>query len=255
MQLGLTNKVALVTGASRGIGAACAGTLAAEGVRVAVGYHADQSAADQVVAAIASAGGQAQTVQLDLTLPQTITAAIASIEQRWGGVDVLVACAWITPGWAPPEAALESTPAAAWQTQLRGNVEGTVATIQAVLPHMRASGWGRIVLISSGAAEDGSPGLEHYGAAKSALHGLSRGLARSAGPAGILINVVVPGLIATARHRQFIPAEVLEQVAANTPIRRLASEDDVAHLVTFLASACNGAVTGSEVRVSGGLRM
>jgi 3-oxoacyl-[acyl-carrier protein] reductase len=170
-------------------------------------------------------------------------------------VDILVSAAWASPGWAPPDALAEATPPESWRTQLRTNVEGTAYTVQAALPCMRARGWGRIVLISSGAAEDGSAGLEQYGAAKAALHGLARSLARGVGPAGILVNVVMPGLIATERHRQSIPAVVLEGVAAQTPIRRLATEDDIARVVAFLASNANGAVTGSELRVSGGMRM
>jgi 3-oxoacyl-[acyl-carrier protein] reductase len=109
------------------------------------------------------------------------------------------------------------------------------------------------VLLSSGAA-DGAPGLEHYAAAKAALRGISRSLAASTGPAGILTNVVMPGLVATARHRATIPAEALQQWAAQTPTRRLATEDDVARVVTFLASAANTSITGTEIRVDGGRR-
>ena len=217
--------------------------------------HANQAAADALVDEIQQAGGTAMAVRHDLCDPVSIRDAVESVVRAWGGLDVLVACAWVSPGWAAPDHQPEATPAEAWQTQLRANVEGTAYTVQAVLPHMRSGGWGRIVLISSGAAEDGSGGLEQYGAAKAALHGLSRGLARSGGPAGILTNVVMPGLVATERHRQTIPPQVLEHVAQQTPTRRLASEDDVARLAVFLASAANGSVNGSEVRVSGGLRM
>jgi 3-oxoacyl-[acyl-carrier protein] reductase len=255
MDMGLRERVALVTGASSGIGAAIAGALAAEGARVAIGYHSAREAAEQVSARIEQGGGSALIVQHDLWEPASVRAAVDTVTQTWGGVDVLVTSAWISPGWASPTAEAEATPAEVWQQQLRANVEGTVHTVQAALPHMRAHGWGRIVLISSGAAEDGSAGLESYGAAKAALHGLSRALARSAGPAGILTNVVMPGLVATERHRQTIPAAVLEQIAAQTPTRRLATEDDVARVVVFLASAANCSVTGAEVRVSGGMRM
>jgi 3-oxoacyl-[acyl-carrier protein] reductase len=116
---------------------------------------------------------------------------------------------------------------------------------------MRAAGWGRIVLLSSGAA-DGAPGLEQYAAAKAALHGLARSLARSAGKAGVLTNVVMPGLIPTERHRQSIPQPVLDQIAAANPTGHLATEDDVARVVTFLASAANNSVTGAEIHVGQG---
>lgn len=95
--------------------------------------------------------------------------------------------------------------------------------------------------------------MEAYGTAKAALYGLVRGLARSAGPAGVLVNLVLPGFVATARHRATIPAPVFEQMAAATPIRRLATEEDIARLAVFLASEANGAVTGRAVRAGGGL--
>jgi NAD(P)-dependent dehydrogenase (short-subunit alcohol dehydrogenase family) len=255
MDMGLSQRVALVTGASSGIGAAIAGALAAEGAQVAIGYHSGRDAAEQLAGRIEQQGGSALLVQHDLWDPASLRAAVDVVTRTLGSLDVLVTCAWVSPGWAPPTAEAEATPAEAWQQQLRANVEGTAYTVQAALPHMRARGWGRIVLISSGAAEDGSAGLEHYGTAKAALHGLSRSLARSAGPAGILTNVVMPGLIATQRHRQTIPAAVLDGVAAQTPTRRLATEDDVARVVVFLASAANCSVTGAELRVGGGMHM
>lgn len=155
------------------------------------------------------------------------------------------------PRLGPPDNPAEATPARAWQDQMRLNAEGTAYTVQAALPHMRAAGWGRIVLLSSGAA-DGAPGLEHYAAAKTALHGLARSLARSAGTAGVLTNVVMPGLIPTERHRRTIPQRALDQIAAANPTGRLATEDDVARLVAFLASAANNSITGAEIHVGQG---
>lgn len=247
MDLGLQDRVALVTGASGGLGAAIARTLAAEGARVAIGYHTGQDQAKQLASQIPAA----ITVRHDLADPATIAAAARAITAAWGRLDILVTCAWASPGWAPPDHPAESTPASAWQDQLRLNAEGTAYTIQAVLPPMRAAGWGRIVMLSSGAA-DGAPGLEQYSAAKAALHGLARSLARSAGHSGILTNVVMPGLIATERHRQAIPEPVLAQIAAAGPTGHLATEDDVAQLVAFLVSAANQSVTGAEIHVGHG---
>jgi len=190
MDLGLTDKTALVTGASGDIGAVIARTLAAEGARVALGCHTRRDQAEQLAGQL----GAAMVVTHDLADPASIRAAADALAQRWGRLDILVACAWVTPGWARPDHPAEDTPIAAWHDQMRRNAEGTAFTVQAVLPYMRAAGWGRIVLLSSGAA-DGAPGLEQYAAAKAALHGLARSLARSAGPAGILTNVVMPGLI------------------------------------------------------------
>jgi 3-oxoacyl-[acyl-carrier protein] reductase len=253
MELGLGGRVALVTGASGGIGGAIAALFAAEGAGVALGYHADPAGVQELAGRIGAAGGEALPVPHELADPGSAAAAVGAVLDRWGRLDVLVAGAWAPAAWLPPDTPAESVPATAWQEQLRVNVEGTGAAIRAVLPPMRAGRWGRVVLLSSGAA-DGAPGLEHYAAAKAALHGISRSLAGSAGPDGVLSNVVMPGLVATARHRHTIPAAALEQRAGRTPTRRLATEQDVAGVVVFLASAANGSVTGTEIRVDGGHR-
>jgi NAD(P)-dependent dehydrogenase (short-subunit alcohol dehydrogenase family) len=247
MDLGLSGRVALVTGASGGIGAVIARTLAAEGAYVALGYHTGRDKAEQIAGQI----GTAMVVRHDLADPETIRAAASAVAANWGHLDILVASAWVTAGWAPPDHPAETTTARAWQEQMRANVEGTAFTVQAVLPHMRAAAWGRIVLLSSGAA-DGAPGLEQYAAAKAALHGLSRSLAASAGRAGILTNIVMPGLIATERHRQSIPQQALDDIAARNPTGRLATDDDVALVIAFLVSAANNSVTGAEIRVGQG---
>jgi NAD(P)-dependent dehydrogenase (short-subunit alcohol dehydrogenase family) len=253
MELGLQGRVALVTGASGGIGAAIARTFAREGAKVALGYHTADDRARGLADEIDPGGERTLVVRHDLADAETIQAAVRRTVEAWGRLDALVASAWVAPGWLPPDATAESVPAEVWQTQLRVNVEGTAATIQAALPQMRAQRWGRIVLLSSGAA-DGAPGLEHYAAAKAALRGISRSLAASAGPAGILTNIVMPGFVATDKHRRTVPAAALEQWAAATPTRRLATEDDVAAVTVFLASAVNASTTGAEIRVDGGRR-
>jgi 3-oxoacyl-[acyl-carrier protein] reductase len=245
--------VTLVTGASGGIGAAIASAFAAEGARVALGYHTAEEQARRLAERIGRGGGEAMVIRHDLVEPESIDVAVEHVVGAWGRLDALVASAWAPPEWLPPDTPAESVPAKVWREQLLVNVEGTAATVRAVLPPMRAQEWGRIVLLSSGAA-DGAPGLEHYAAAKAALRGISRSLAVSAGPSGILVNVVMPGLVPTARHRREIPAPALEHMAAQTPTRRLATEEDVAGVAVFLASAANASVTGTEIRVDGGRR-
>jgi 3-oxoacyl-[acyl-carrier protein] reductase len=253
MDLGLADRVVLVTGASGAIGAATARAVAAEGGRVGLGYHSGREAAELLATELQAAGGEAIAVPLDLCEPDTAAAAVQTLAGAWGGVDALVASAVVWPAWPPHGGGpFAPTPAGVLRQQLAANVEGTASTVQAALPHMRARGWGRIVLISSALAEDGRPGMEAYAAAKAALHGLSRSLAWGLGPDGILINVVVPGLVPTPRNRQTMPP-VLDQVARLTPTGRLATEDEVARVAVFLVSAANGCITGTTVRVSGGL--
>ena len=252
MDFGLQSRVALVTGASGGIGGAIARALAAEGARIAAGYHSRRDRADRLVEEIESAGGAAVPVAHDLRDPSTIQAGVDVAVRTWGRLDVLVTSAWVHPAWPDQPRSGPSSPEV-WQEQLRVNTEGTAHAVRAALPQMKGQGWGRIVFISSGAAEEGQPGLEAYAAAKAALHGFARSLARGLGRDGILANVVMPGLVATERNLREVPAAVLEQWASMTPTGRLATEEDVARVVAFLASDANGSATGCVLRVSGGM--
>jgi 3-oxoacyl-[acyl-carrier protein] reductase len=254
MDLGLAERVALVTGSSRGIGRATAELFGREGARVVVTYPHHRDRADAVVAAIRDAGGDACVVFFDLGSHESIRAAAEAVLARWGRIDILVnnAVAWgqRAPDQAP---AFEHLPADEWRPLLRANVEGAFAAVQAVVPTMRERRWGRIVNVSSGVAVDGLPGAGWYAAAKAALHGLTRTLAKELGPAGILTNVVMPGLTLTERNAERLPAAVREQLARASPIRRLLPPEEVAPTIVFLCSAANAAVTGEVVRASGGI--
>jgi NAD(P)-dependent dehydrogenase (short-subunit alcohol dehydrogenase family) len=153
MDLGLTDRVVLVTGASGAIGAAMARTFAVEGARVALGYHTARDQADQLADEIERTGGHSLVVRHDLADPDSARAAVDRVSQTWGRLDVLAAGAWASPEWLPPDTPPESVPEQTWQVQVRTNVEGTASMIRAALPQMRAGGWGRIVLLSSGAAD------------------------------------------------------------------------------------------------------
>lgn len=253
MDLGIENKVALVTGGSQGIGRAVAEQLAAEGAKVALTYHTRAELAEAAVARITSAGGEALALPLSLDDATTAIAAVHATIARWGRIDILVnnAVMWSErmPGDMPK---FEDVPLADWQRLFRGNFESAYAAIQAALPSMRASGFGRIVNVSSGVALDGVSGAGPYGAAKAGLHGLTSVLARELGAAGILVNVVVPGVTLTERMAVAIPPEIQKQRAAGYPIKRLLPPEEVAPTVVFLCSALNTAVTGEIVRVSGG---
>lgn len=171
------------------------------------------------------------------------------MNRTWGGIDVLVANAvrWGGDGPPDPSVRFEHVPLAEWQAMVNANLIGTAAAVRAVLPGMRAKGWGRIVLISSSVAEEGLPGPGPYGTAKSGLYGLARALAWEGGPDGILVNVVAPGLTLTD-SRPDLPAFLTARLAAATPSRRLSGSDDVARLVVFLGSGANGNLTGEVIR-------
>lgn len=257
MDTGLSRRSVVVTGASSGIGRATAITFGREGARVAITYHSNKNGAESTATAVEAAGGVALVLPLDLNDADSIRSAIGQVVAEWGGIDVLVnnAVDWDVPQWGIVQ--FEDIPVEQWQRMLRANTEGVFHVIQAALPSMRGRGNGRIILLSSGAAEFGMPGEAAYGAAKSALHGLARSLARSLarelGPTGIHVNVVMPGMTTTERNLAMVPEGVRDTVASQSPSGRLSTPDDVAATIVMLGSAANGNITGQIVRVSGGL--
>ncbi|MEV0827304.1 SDR family NAD(P)-dependent oxidoreductase [Nonomuraea rubra] len=232
----------LVTGGSSGIGAATALAYARTGADVTITYNTGADRAAEVVKRIEQAGTRGAAVHLDLEDHATIAPAVAQA----GPVDALVANAVRWGNVQPGSMAFEDVPAAEWSAAMHANVVGNALLVQAVLPEMRRRRWGRIVLVSSGIAEEGVPGPGPYGTAKMALHGLARALAWEAGRDGILVNVAVAGLTVTG-VREF-PQDVLDRLAARTPTRRLSTADDMAALIVFLGSAANHNLTGEIIR-------
>jgi 3-oxoacyl-[acyl-carrier protein] reductase len=254
VDLGLKNRVAVVTGSSSGIGKAAALLLAQEGARVAATYHTQRDKAESVVAQIRDGGSDALAVQLDLASLESVQGAMALVIDRWGHIDILVnnAVDWGSrlPANMP---AFEDVPADEWRALLRANSEGPYVAIQAAVPSMRARGWGRIVNVSSGIAVDGLPGAGPYAVAKAGLHGLTRTLSKELGPAGILVNVVMPGATLTERNLAWMPDTIRDRIAEQSPIRRMLPPKEVVPMIVFLCSAANTAVTGEIIRASGGI--
>ncbi|WP_430790396.1 SDR family NAD(P)-dependent oxidoreductase [Actinoplanes sp. G11-F43] len=250
MDLGLDGKRVLVTGATRGIGRATARVFAQEGARVAITYHSAKDAARQVVEEELGGPDRAMALPYDLADPASVREAVRAVEQRWGGVDVLVANAqtWV---WTDPEdtPAFAGLPMEQWLDRFRENVEGHLWTVREVLGGMRERGWGRVVLLSSVTATYGNPGSELYSAAKAALHGFARGLMWTRG--GVLANVVAPGGTLTESLEAVDPA-LLERATQETPSGRLSTADEVARLIVFLGSAANGNINGEVVHTAGG---
>jgi 3-oxoacyl-[acyl-carrier protein] reductase len=257
MDCGLRDQVVFITGGSSGIGQATAVAFGREHAKVAITYRTNIDGAAATVAAVTDAGGQATAVRLDLADPDSIYAAVNDIAARWGGIDVLVNNAAETSRHA--EAFNPASPAFAdispeqWRPQLVTGLEGVFHTLQAALPAMRSRGWGRIVFVSSGAAEHGGPREQAYAATKAALAGLTASLARELGPDGILVNILMPAMTTTDRVQRSVPEAVRQMIAGHLATGKLSTPGDIAAAIVFLCSAANGNITGETLRVTGGL--
>lgn len=250
MDMGLAGRGVLVTGGTRGIGQAISLAYGRERARVALTYQQDERAARETAQAIETAGGAAVILQLDLRDRSSIERAVASAADEFGGLDVLVASAieWPTDAAAP----LTEADADGWERALRTNLEGTVATVRASMPHLAESDAGRIVLISSGVSRHGMPGATAYATAKSGLDGFMAALKWEAGLQGVLVNIVSPGFTVTKRNLERFPDETRETVQQRTPSTNLSAPEDVATAVVFLGSPANGNISGAYLPVAGG---
>jgi NAD(P)-dependent dehydrogenase (short-subunit alcohol dehydrogenase family) len=252
MDLGLTGKNVFISGGSRGIGRAAALAFAEEGARVAISFSSDPAKGEATRNEISSLGVDAIAVYLDLGNLESISSAVKAIGERWGGIDVFVANAVRWPRAIPrPDSRFEELVLDEWQDLMRSNVEGTFACVQAVLPAMRGRPDGRIVLISSDVARRGAPGLQHYGTAKAAVDGLTRGLVAEL-RGDILVNIVTPGLTVTENNLALMPQSVRDNEISHAPTRRLSTPEDVARAIVFLGSPLNRNITGETVNVTGG---
>lgn len=245
----LTDRVALVTGSSRGIGAAIATLFAAEGARVVV-HGRDAAALEVVRSRIRADGGEVLAATADLTRLEEIEAMRARIEERFGPADVLVANAGGSPVRPGP---IEGISEADWRLSAETNLTATFLTIKTFLPAMKRLGRGSIVTLSSAAAR--RPTAQSpvaYAAAKAGIELLTQAVAAQAGPHGVRANCLAPETIMTERNEQQIPQEIRDDLIAAHPIRRLGSPDDVARAALFLATEHSGWISGTTLDVAGG---
>ena len=243
--LNLSGKVALVTGASRGIGAAIAKTLAAQGafvVAAARGHNADST-----VAEITGGGGKAEAASFDVTDPATVEVVVSGALARHGRVDILVNNAGITRDQLMMRMKRDE-----WDSVIATNLTAAFTCIQAVLRPMIKQRGGRIITISSVVGQMGNAGQVNYAASKAGLIGMAKALAREVASRGITVNVVAPGLIDTDMTRA-LAASASASWESMIPLGRLGTPEDVANAVCFLASDEAAYITGQVVAVNGGM--
>ena len=249
-------KVIVVTGAGRGIGAAIAEAFARQGGAVAVNYRSDSDAAERVAARCRELGGDGFAIQADVTQSAAVDAMMQTVIDELGRIDVLVNNAFAPYAFDPEQR--RRFDALQWRdysAQFDGAVGAAFNTCRAVVPHFRARATGAIVNIVTDLVDRPAVAYHEYTTAKSALIGFSRNLAVELGPLGVRVNCVAPGLVYPTRSSEATRASFRDAIAESTPLGRIARPEDVAGPVLFLASEWSRFVTGQVLSVDGGLVM
>jgi 3-oxoacyl-[acyl-carrier protein] reductase len=245
---GIAGRVALITGASQGIGRACALVLAEGGAALALCARNEEKLA-QVAGEIQSQGGQAAVFRMDVSSEEEIKAATKAAIERFGKVDILVNNAGITR-----DTLLLRMKRADWENVLQTNLTAPYLCTQAVLGTMLKQRWGRVINITSIFGQMGQAGQANYSASKAGLIGFTMSMAREVASRNITVNAVAPGYIETAMTES-LSAELKSKVSEMIPLGRPGSDMDVAHAVKFLASEEAGYITGHVLKVNGGMLM
>jgi 3-oxoacyl-[acyl-carrier protein] reductase len=246
--MSLQGKNALVTGASQGIGRACALALAQAGARVALGARNETKLAE-VAAEIATNGGTAEIFAIDMASEESIKAGAKAAVERLGSVEILVNNAGITK-----DGLMMRMKRADWDSVLTTNLTGAFLLTQALVSQMLRARWGRIINISSVVGETGQAGQANYAASKAGLIGLTKSLARELASRNITANVVAPGYIQTAMT-EVLDEKQREAMLAHIPLGRPGTDQDIANAVCFLASDEAAYITGHVLDVNGGMYM
>lgn len=250
MKLGIEGKVVLVTGASRGIGAATAASLGRHGATVIVNYHNNREQAEAVLARIEEGGGRGMVFQADVRDAAAVDRMAENAVANYGRIDVLINNANINFPIKP-------FVALSWEeinAKITGEMQALYNCSQAVLRDMMSRKAGKLIFISSSLSRHPGYGFAAHAGAKSAMDAMAKVMATELGPEGITVNVIGPGLVKTDATAG-LPAEVHEQTAAFAPLRRVGMPDDVAGVAVFLASSLSDYLTGQYIPVSGGSLM
>ncbi|GAA5052090.1 SDR family NAD(P)-dependent oxidoreductase [Nocardia callitridis] len=244
-----TSRVAVITGGASGIGLSAAQHLAAQGHRVAL-FDRQGELAEQEAKALRTGGADALAAEVDVTDRASIDAALTTVRERFGPVQIIVTSAGIESFQPVTEITAQD-----WDRLIAVNLTGTFQSIQPVVPDMIEAGWGRIVTISSSSAQSGAPSMAHYVASKGGVIGLTKALSFELAPQGITVNTIPPSIIDTPMARNAEPGAIvpdLDALAAMTPVRRTGTPDDVGAACGYLCSEQAGFITGQVIGVNGG---
>jgi len=244
----MSNRVAFITGGSRGIGRATALTLCRAGFDIVVASP-EVEKNEEVAAEIRASGGDARTLDFDVTSPESVKEGVARAVKEKGRIDVLVNNAGVTRDGLAVRMKLSD-----WDLVLKINLQGAFLCSQAVLPGMMRNRWGRIVNISSVVGQAGAAGQANYAASKAGLIGLTKALAQEMASRNITVNAIAPGYIATDMTN-VLPEDVKAKILAAVPLGRMGKPEDVANAVKFLAGEDAGYITGHVLAVNGGMYM
>jgi 3-oxoacyl-[acyl-carrier protein] reductase len=248
----LEGQVALITGASSGIGRATAEVMARAGARVGVNYLKNQKGAEEAVEAIRHAGGEALAIRADVTRRSEVQALVAVVRNAWGRIDILVNNA----GDLIARHTLADMTEEYWDQSMDLNLKSAFLCTQAVWEEMAARKSGCIINVTSIAARNGGGlGAAAYAAAKGGLLTYTKGLAKELAPHGIRVNGIAPGVIATPYHERHSPPELMTKFVANVPLGRAGTAEEIAEVILFLASPAARYILGETVEVNGGMLM
>ncbi|WP_240420833.1 SDR family oxidoreductase [Paenibacillus periandrae] len=248
--MNLLGKVAFISGGARGIGAAAALLLAQQGAKVAVNYIQNVDIAQTLVDRIRNAGGEAELARADVRDPEQVEKVVKHIQTTLGSIDILVSNAHMSFVMKP----LMEMQWGEFTQKLNDEMKAAFTLTQTILPGMIAQKYGRIIYISSNAADVALPYMAAHGSAKATLNAFAKYVALEAAPYGVTANVVSPGLVQTDAS-SYTPEAIKQQIAAMTPLQRVAVPDDVSGAIAFLASEESRFLTGTCTNVNGGIHM